>query len=560
MPETSSLTPSRFSNSTSNTHKCVAGGLVTQSNVIRRLLGSTGRITAISMLGLLVAGSYAQPVKPGTPTPLPKRPTQPAPAPTPAPEPDAPQTTPTTPADPIKPAAPTTVDPSITAPAAEPKLGPYLTFSGLRDMNLQVRVRVLRGNSKQQVNDPLNGTSVVVEKTEAFDPMTSIAMVWPVIPGTGSASTMMDQLRGSIILDDAVVSAEPKFMTNYQGGVQYARFDAAPGANSYTPRKVELQLTLPVSVSKTEFDEKAAMRLPRPSRYPTTVAQWLSPQLYVEQGLDPTTRAIVAYDTKAVEVATQRAANAAGLKDFSTAGVVETARAVTHFVWGAMQLTTAGISNRQPFGEVPPMRLSRDRAFTVNDFGGVIIQPPVTVLEGQRGSQYDAVALLTAMLRKAGVPARPVIGYDTGSSGNSGRDNDLNNRSSRDGRGIRVWVEFALFDEERNTINWIPVDIAKLMKSSSRPMPLNKPWRYFGTHDELNNVVPFAFHFFPPTDVVSYGAPAFWGWFVTPKAPDNAGQAVMISAAAASKRSEDMPGRNNQPRKEEKKDKDKGLN
>jgi hypothetical protein len=517
-------------------------------------------MAAAGVVGMTMGmGVFAQPVRPGTPTPSPSRPTAPAPAPTPPSEtPASPTDTPNpgTGQTPVKP-APTSVDPGLNAPTAEPKLGRYLAFTGQKDFNLSVRVRLLRGNSITQINDPINETTATVEKTESFDPMNSIAMVWPLIPGTGSASLNLEGVRGSLMLDDTEVTKQYVLMNNYQGGVRYARFDAPPSQGKYTPKKVELSLTLPFSLARTEFDEAGAARLPRPRAYSPMVNQWLAPQLFVEQGFDPKTRAIVAYDPQNVGRAVELAARAAGVKDFDSSSAVFTAKAITHYVWGSMQLTASGATNRQRYGEVNPTRLSRDSTFTVNDFGGVIIQAPSTVLEGKRGTQYDAAALLTAMLRKAGVPARPVIGYDAGGSGNSSLKNNVSSRAARDGRGIRVWVEFALFDEQNNTLNWVPIDIVKIMKLSSRPKPLNDTWRYFGTHDELNNVVPFAFHFFPPTDVVSYGAPAFWGWFVTPKAPESAGQAVMFSAAAGSKRSEDMPGRGKPKETEEKKDRNK---
>jgi hypothetical protein len=80
------------------------------------------------------------------------------------------------------------------------------------------------------------------------------------------------------------------------------------------------------------------------------------------------------------------------------------------------------------------------------------------------------------------------------------------------------------------------VDVVKLRKTSNRPAALDRPWKYFGTNDQLDHILPFAFHFHPPTDVVSYGSPGFWGWFVSPKAPEQAEQAIRISASSQSKR------------------------
>lgn len=180
-------------------------------------------------------------------------------------------------------------------------------------------------------------------------------------------------------------------------------------------------------------------------------------------------------------------------------------------------------------------RRSGDVTTRTGEFAGVIIQPPAETLRSGRGTAADTAALLAALYRKAGIPARIVIGHDTGGSRNiTGRQRSV---------GLRYWVEFALYDEAANTINWVPVDVVRMRRATSRPPAIERPWRYFGTHDELDEVVPFAFHFHPPTDVVSYGAPAFWGWFVTPTPPVAATQTVRFSATTAPRRGGQPPQR-----------------
>jgi hypothetical protein len=433
-----------------------------------------------------------------------------------------------TPAAPASPAAP----PAPATRGVEPKVGPYLTLSQPKELILTARVRVLRGNEETQISDPFTGQSVTVVKTKPFDPMKSIAMIWPIIPPTASATIHPDAVKGKLLLNDAAAATSFKTMRNYQGGVQYARFDAAAGTQDLTPWKVELEVQIPATVSRTAFDEKAALAVGWPKSWPTSVAAWLQPQLFVEQGFDENNR-IQPYKPEAVKAALDQAAKKAGVSAWTRISPVAAAKVITADVWGRIKLVTNIASRDSRSGEMPPMRLSRDTGFTANDLGGIVVQPPQFTLETGRATEYDASVLLVAMLRQAGIPARPVIGYDRGGSS---AKTDLGSRSRREGRGLRCWVEFALYDEAANTLNWIPIDIAKLHKSSSRPMAVEKPWRFFGTHDELNGVVPFAFHFFPPTDVVSYGAPGFWGWFVTPEAPKAAGQAISFSIGAASTR------------------------
>jgi len=164
------------------------------------------------------------------------------------------------------------------------------------------------------------------------------------------------------------------------------------------------------------------------------------------------------------------------------------------------------------------------------EFAGMDLQSPELTLETGKGSEQDMVVLLCALMKKAGLPTRTVIGYDVNT-----RDNRFLEKGNKNNR-IRTWVEFALYDEAKNTINWVPVDVARMRKSTSRATAVDRPWRYFGTHDELHQVPVIAVQFHPPTDVVSYGAPAFWGWFVTPKPADNAEQALRFMATATSTR------------------------
>jgi hypothetical protein len=107
--------------------------------------------------------------------------------------------------------------------------------------------------------------------------------------------------------------------------------------------------------------------------------------------------------------------------------------------------------------------------------------------------------------------------------------------------GPKAWVEWCLYDEAQNTVTWVPVDIVEMRKTQSR-LPkdyMDKPLKYFGTHDRLDDVMPFSFHFHPPTTVVSYGSPGFWGWIVFPELPQNCNQSIDFRAATTSTRAGD---------------------
>src|SRR5581483_8784634 len=146
-------------------------------------------------------------------------------------------------------------------------------------------------------------------------------------------------------------------------------------------------------------------------------------------------------------------------------------------------------------------------------------------LKKGKGSEFDMVCALAAVYRAAGLPARTVIGFDVGQSKTDGR-RFLGKRGSSE---LRAWVEFPLVNPRDNALVWVPVDIVRMRKSSSRAKPLEQRWPFFGDNDALDRVIPFAFQFHPPTTVVSYGSPAFWGWLVMPKPPERVLQAVRFS-------------------------------
>jgi hypothetical protein len=65
------------------------------------------------------------------------------------------------------------------------------------------------------------------------------------------------------------------------------------------------------------------------------------------------------------------------------------------------------------------------------------------------------------------------------------------------------------------------------------PPGLDKPWRYFGTLDDLDECFPFAFHLHPPTSVRAYGTPGFWGWMLAPTQPLSAQQSISFTVTSA---------------------------
>ncbi len=101
---------------------------------------------------------------------------------------------------------------------------------------------------------------------------------------------------------------------------------------------------------------------------------------------------------------------------------------------------------------------------------------------------------------------------------------------------IVAGVEFAMV--ERGRTIWIPVHINEMMDTTNRAPNindlevLNKPWEGFGTIDDSQYLVPFAFHVHPPLTVKAYNSPGFWGLFAEPNEPSRAEQTLRLNVTS----------------------------
>lgn len=422
-------------------------------------------------------------------------------------------------APPTPPPAPAAVPETKVAVRAEPEVGTYIEQTTPRDLLLKVDILVNSDNPRQKttVRDPFTGQAVDIPDVKPFNFQT-LAMVFPLLPSTASSDPYPREFQGTLKLNDVLADDVPEFMTGYPGGLRLARFDANQRAQGTSCRQVELHLEIPVRCYRTKYNEAKALQVPWPTGpWPKEAASIMGPQLYIETGVD-STGAVRPYEDALLTEHLTSWLEAEQITDPKKVNPAALAKMLTARVWSAMQPDREGLSFKRT-GEV----------------SGVVLQHPDLTLDTARGSVHDLAVLLAATLRKAGLPTRLMIGYDAGPDDRSYLDNE--------GRqdGLRSWVEFCLYDEALNTINWVPIDLARIRASSSRPRALTQNWKFFGTHDELNSVAPFAMHFHPPTDVVSYGWPGFWGWFVTPKAPESAEQAIRFSATTMAVRGGQPP-------------------
>lgn len=466
----------------------------------------------------------------GTPPPPPV--TQPTPAPTtpdpsaPSPDPNAPKdpNAPATPANPAAPITPSPASPIMPAPATTPnpndtslapdpkapKLGEkILTRSQQRDWILTARITVHSDNARQKerIRDPRTGKTAELPKITPFN-FETLSMVFPMVLSTAGSNLIISDYKGVLKLEDREVDSSVTVLKGYAGGLQLGRWDAVERPAQTQARQVSLEIEIPTTCYRLTFNEAEANKVPWPTEsWPEAANSTFASQLWLDSGVNDQGKT-VAYDPSSIDAAIEKYLREAGVDSAKSISPTRLAKLLTQKVWRDVQPSGNGLTFRSGTGQL----------------AGIKVQSPFITLETGRGSEHDIPALLCTLLRRAGLPARVVIGYDSSKS-----DDGFLKEGSRE-RRLRSWVEFYLFDEAANTFNWIPIDIVALRKSSSREQVLDRNWRYFGGGPDFDSIIPIATNFHPPTDVVAYGSPGMWGWFVTPIAPANAEQTLEFKA------------------------------
>lgn len=396
--------------------------------------------------------------------------------------------------------------------------GPYIQRLAPKDWNLDIRLRVTSRRS-----DILDNNQRPM--TDAFS-FTTTAIVFPEVMSSASHVFNEKGIVGELRIDDKPVvtigvnNKNDWLMGNvYHSGSNLIKFEyTVPDGKSANASQVIMTLREPVTCYQTKFDEAAAMKVAWPKdEWPAIAKSTFQPQMFLDMdGQGPR-------DMTDLKGAVKRWLTAAGVNDPKNSTPVRVAKIITGGVVGDLQ----------PSGEGRVYTRSGGMA----QLEGLDIRTPAEILNDRRGNEVEIVAILVLALREAGLPARVVIGQEAAEGGDAG-GNFLTQK--RGGKELRVWAEFCLFDDVKNTINWVPIDPVQLRKVSSRPPPIDREWRYFGSHDQLNAIVPFAFTFHPPMPALrAYGSPAFYGWIMQPTSPTTAFQMIDFSTSRQSKTADD---------------------
>lgn len=449
---------------------------------------STRRVLASSLAALLSGAAIAQTMT-GAPGSAPASPAANAPTGTPA-------------------AAPRGDKPEFPKPGE----GRFIQRSLPREWMLRVQLTVMAAQAR-------TGTGLPAPASFQFQ---TVALVWPFVLGTSNSDLKVDQVRSSLRFDarEAIGGAFAKESTPdnpravllrsmaddnmYPSGVALGRWLWERPQSAST---VQLFVDIPSTSWRTTYDDRAANQVPWPvGAWPEVATSTFQPEMYINYGIDLRTGEIKPYDMKPIRDAVDRWTNKRP-QDLTPARL---AKLLAFQVVQAMRVTTTSYT-------------FNDRAIAIE---GLNLQGAPNALRSGAGSTMDVGTVLVAAMRECGLPARLVIGYQ----GEEHIRDGMNVRSRRQNERVRAWVEFCLYDEGTRTMNWVPIDYEMMKYSSSRMENFEQPWRYFGTIEYMNMMVPFALQAFPPTTVQSYGSPGFWGWNATPANPAVAYQTISFSA------------------------------
>ncbi len=328
------------------------------------------------------------------------------------------------------------------------------------------------------------------------------AIVFPVPPSTAGSEMPDRGVTGRIRMDGTSFQAKPTWIPDLPCGAKYGRWDLT----TFKGRAIDLEFETLQTCWEIVFDEAAANKAvwPTANKWSADARSAWDAQLGIEPGLASVREAL----SKWCEGKPPQSIPPVQLAKFLASKVLE-----------GIQPSGDGLVSSQ-----------------TGLLQGFALKGHDTVLKDSRGSEHDIAALLCALYRAAGLPARIIIGFDVSES-----DPQTAGLVHNGEGAVHTWVEFCVEDETVLAANgfptrlWIPVDVARQRKTSNKAPPLDRPWKYFGSSDQTDSMIPLAFHFHPPlSGAVAHGSPLLWGWMTTPEAQP-AVQSIRFLAGQPSK-------------------------
>ncbi len=287
-------------------------------------------------------------------------------------------------------------------------------------------------------------------------------LVFPIVPDGGFHTVDMNRVEWRFELDDRPVRTEVKILDVGKSDSKLARFII----EEFDGKQIDLHSRQFITSYDAVVDEKRAAALPWPTEnFPEHVHAELQPQMYIESTSEK-------------------------VHNLMNSWTNSKPKNMPPFLLGKY-LAKHVVQYYQVSG----------KEWTNDNYGslvGIEVFGAEHAVEHARGPLNDAVCLYVAVCRAAGLPARPVIGFDT---------------EERD--ELTTWAEYYV-----PGAGWVSVDFRRLYKAPGMMHDLWRAWPGVGTNNELHELVPFTHHFHPPAYVMAggrLGRPLFWGWVPRPE-------------------------------------------
>lgn len=304
---------------------------------------------------------------------------------------------------------------------------------------------------------------------------------------------------------------EPKVLRAPGTGAPYASFRLNQVIEvDYLWYEVRSEITC----AETEFDESAAKDLPWPAEWPAEAKVWLAHDPVFDVPDDRDGDEVQALLDRWVQGGDPKALPPVQLAKFLTGSVLEHVRIVRRPTERPdsppLRVTSSGASLG---GTSTTLIYSTDDKGLEGSMGSFNVLNASQIAADPKGSENDLTNLLTAVLRRAGIPARTVIGIDNNESGD---------------KRLKSWVEFAIVAPDVKGVIWIPVDVWELKGGGRRAQDYDRPWKHFGTCEMLRYTAPISFHFHPPANYRAWQGAGLFGVKHDQDLPEYARQSAMF--------------------------------
>ncbi len=316
-------------------------------------------------------------------------------------------------------------------------------------------------------------------------------IVMPVIFQGSYSAVAADSLRARLWLgpgEDTTLSRRTRLDAGYPFHTQLAVLPVG----AFTGKTLRWQLGYRVQVwSSRMTNEAAAASVPWPREWPAEVRDGLQPQLFIES------------DNGLFAETVQRVSQG----QLRMVPPYLAAKDLVRYCVNEVRVSGDGV-NRGNAGTLRGLEMSGALA---------TVSSPLTA-----GSPHDLVCVCVAMLRAAGIPARPVIGVEKLPESDGLRKGDTKGRPE-----FVSWAELYLPD-----VGWVPFDPVAMRGKGVRNLDVRRPWPEFGTMKDLNRRIPLAYHFIPPASVETPQNPAVWGWDPRPGGDPSSEQQIRFTVVS----------------------------